>query len=839
MANDIWQMIGPSGVDMQNLLHDLRYATRMLRSKPGFTLVAVLTLGLGIGANTAIFSVVNAVVLQPLPFPKPEQIVILRDDLTARQIEDVGLSVDELKDLQNRSGVFEQVSAVWPVDANLTGSDRPERIELLGVSPNYFTLLGATPQLGRVFGPEEEKAKGFAEGVVISDRLWKRLFGGDPNILGRKVYADTDLYTIIGVMPPQFRHPGKTLRNDVDMWASAGYSANPFGPPVRSQRILPGAIGRLKDGVDLQQAQAKLDAFVANLRSEFPKEYPAEAGWVIRVFSAHQQLVGNVQTILYVVLGAVGLVLIIGCVNLANLMLARSSARRREMAVRLALGARRSRLIVQLLTESLLLAFVGGALALAVIALTLKGLLQLIPADIPRLNEIEINLSVLGFVFVISTITGLLFGLVPALQSSRPDVIANLKEGSHGSGFGLATNRFRSGLVVVEFALSLILMIAACLLLRSFARLLEVHPGFNPENVLLARIWLPVPNNPELDPYRDPVKRGGFVKEILQRARAIPGVRYAGLSSGNAVPLVGPHNSGGFTIEGDAVSNTTIPTAQMGGVSPDYFRAIETPLKSGRFFTESDDRQAPFVVLIDEALAQRYFNGRDAVGLRIRPGGPSSQAPWMTIVGIVGNIKSDGFDQPDQPHLYFSVFQNAPYAMAIYLRTDVAPTSLIQPVREQVRAVDRDLPVFGERTMAQMVAESVSRRRFAMQIVGLFGILALLLAAVGIYGVIAFSVTQRTREIGIRVALGASRSTILRSVLKQGMLLTLVGVAVGLLGAFGLTRLLRSLLFGIGPTDILTYVALAIVLTIVALIACYIPARRATKVDPLVALRYE
>jgi predicted permease len=824
---------------MTTLFHDLRYAARMLRSKPGFTLVAVLTLGLGIGANTAIFSVVNAVVLQPLQFPKPEQIVILRDDLTGRQIEDVGLSVDELHDLQQRSGVFQEVSAVWPVDANLTGSDRPERIELLGVSPNYFTLLGATAQVGRVFGPEEEKAKGFAEGVVISDRLWKRLFGGDPNILGRKVYADTDLYTIIGVMPPQFRHPGKTLRNDVDMWASAGYSANPFGPPVRAQRILPGAIGRLKEGVDLKQAQAQLDGLVANLKNEFPKEYPAAAGWSVRIFSAHEQLVGNVQTTLFVVLGAVGLVLLIGCVNLANLMLARSSARRREMAIRLALGARRSRLIVQLLTESLLLAFVGGALALAVIALTLKGLLQLIPADIPRLNEIEINLSVLGFVFVISTVTGLLFGLVPALQSSRPDVIANLKDGSHGSGFGLATNRFRSGLVIVEFALSLILMIAAGLLLRSFVRLLDVHPGFNPEKVLLARIWLPVPNNPELDPYRDPVKRAGFVKEILQRARAIPGVRYAAISSGNAVPLVGPHNSGAFKIEGDATTNTAIPTVQMGGVSPDYFRAIETPLKSGRFFTEGDDRQAPFVVLIDEALAQRYFNGRDAVGLRIKPGGPASQAPWMTIVGIVGNIKSDGFDQPDQPHLYFSVFQNAPYAMAIYLRTDVTPTSLIQPLREQVRAVDRDLPVFGERTMAQVVAESVSRRRFAMQIVGLFGILALLLAAVGIYGVIAFSVTQRTREIGIRVALGASRSTILRWVLKQGMLLTLAGVAVGLLGAFALTRLLRSLLFGVGPTDIVTYVALAILLTIVALIACYVPARRATKVDPLVALRYE
>lgn len=824
---------------MNTLLHDVRYAARMLRNNLGFTLVAVLTLAFGIGANTAIFSVVNAVVLRPLPFSKPEQIVMIRDDLTGRQIEDVGMSVDELKDLQERSGAFQQVSAVWPVDANLTGSDRPERIELLAVSPNYFTLLGASAQLGRVFGPEEQQAKGFAEGVVISDGLWKRLFGADRNILGRKVYADTDLYTIIGVMPPEFRHPGKTLRNEVDMWATAGFSANPFGPPVRAQRMLPGAIARLKDGVDLNQAQAKVNGLVANLQTEFPKEYPQQAGWTVRVLSAHQQLVGNVQTILYVVLAAVGLVLLIGCVNLANLMLARSSSRRREMAIRLALGASRRRLIVQLLTESLLLSFIGGALALVVLTLLLQGFVRFIPADIPRLHEIEINLSVLGFVFLISTVTGLLFGLFPALQSSRPDVVANLKDGSHGSGFGLATHRFRSGLVVLEFALSLILMIAAGLLLRSFSRLLDVNPGFNPDNVLLTRVWLPVPNNPELDPYREPLKRSGFIKELLQRVSGIPGVRNAAISNGNSVPLVSQHNTGTFTIEGDAVANNNIPTAQIGLVSPDYFRTLETPLKRGRFFTDGDDRQAPQVVLIDEALAERYFNNRDPVGLRIKRGGPASDAPWMTVVGVVGNVKTDGFDQPDQPHLYHALFQNPAYAMAIYLRTDVAPLSLMPAVREQVRALDRDLPVFGERTMTQVAAESVSRRKFAMQLVGLFGVLALLLAGVGIYGVIAYSVTQRTREIGIRVALGANRSAILRWVLKQGLILTVAGVAVGLLGAFALTRLLRSLLFGVGPADIVTYGVLATLLTIVALIACYVPARRATKVDPLVALRHE
>ncbi|HEX7772130.1 MAG TPA: ABC transporter permease, partial [Pyrinomonadaceae bacterium] len=734
-----------------------------------------------------------------------------------------------------------QVSAVWPVDANLTGADRPERVELLGVSPNYFTLLGATAQLGRVFGPEEEQITGFAEGVVISNGLWKRLYGNDPNILGRKVYVDSDGYTIIGVMPPGFRHPGRTLRNDVEMWAAAGFTADPFGPPVRAQRMLPGAIARLKDGITIDQAQSKVDAVVANLKAEFPREYPEQVGWTVRVLSAHEQLVGNVGKILYVVLAAVGLVLLIGCVNLANLMLARSTARRREMAIRLALGASRRSLIFQLLTESLLLSFIGGAVALVVLALILRGLVQFIPADIPRLHEVEINLTVLGFVFLISTVTGLLFGLVPALQSSRPDVVVNLKDGSRGAGFGLATHRFRSGLVVFEFALSLILMIAAGLLFRSFGRLLDVNPGFNPENVLLSRVWLPVPNNPELDPYRDPVRRAGFQKDLLQRVSAIPGVRSAALSSGSSVPLVplvGPQNRGLLVIEGEAIVNNAVPVVQVGVVSPDYFRTLEVPLKRGRFFTDADDRQAPRVVLIDEALAARYFPNRDPIGVRIKRG-TQAEAPWHTIVGVVGNVKTDGFDQPDQPHLYHPLFQNPPYPLAIYLRTDVAPLVLAQAVREQVRAVDRDLPVFGEQTMAAVAAESVSRRKFTMQLVGLFGILALLLAGVGIYGVIAYSVTQRTREIGIRVALGASRSTILRWVLKQGMILTVVGIAIGLLGAFLLTKLLRSLLFGIAPTDFVTYGVLAILLTVVALIACYVPARRATKVDPLVALRYE
>ncbi|PYS71806.1 MAG: hypothetical protein DMF69_09265 [Acidobacteria bacterium] len=823
---------------MQTIFNDLKYAARMLRNRPGFTLVAVITLSLGIGANTAIFSVVNAVVLQPLPFPNPEQIVLVRDDLTGRGVEDTGMSVDELKDFQERSGVFDQISAVWSVDANLTGSDRPQRIELLAVSPNYFSLLGASAQLGRVFGPQDH-AQGFAEGVVISDGMWRRSFAADPNVLGRKIYVDTDLYTVIGVMPAGFRHPGKTLRNEVDAWGTAGFTSNPFpSPPVRAQRMLPGAIGRLKSGMTVQQAQAKLDAFVAEIKTQFPNDYPADLGWTVRLLPAQETLVGNVRKTLVVLLAAVGLVLLIGCVNIANLLLARASGRRREMAIRLALGAGRRRLVFQLLTESLLLSFLGGIVALAVVASLIQLFVGFLPADIPRLNEVGINANVLVFVFLISTLTGLLFGLVPALQASRPDIVENLKEGTLSAGTGARHKYFRNGLVIVEFALSLVLMIAAGLLLKSFTRLMEVSPGFDPHNILTARIWLPVPNNPEMDQYRDAGKRSAFAREVLNKARAIPGVMQAAIASSNGIPLSGPQFGGPFTIEGQGNLGGTA-TAHGSAVSSDYFQLLGTPLVRGRTFTDSDDLTTAPIALINEALATRYFPNQDPIGHRVKRGGPNSKAPWLTIVGVVGNIKNVGIDRAVTPHMYSPIFQNPNYSMAILLKTDVKPTSLTGALRDQVAAVDPALPLFGERTLEDVVATSVAQRRLTTQIVGLFGVLALLLASIGIYGVMAYSVNQRTREIGIRVALGASRGTILRWVLSQGLTLIAIGVGTGLVTAFALMRLLRALLFGVAPTDVITYAALAIVLSVVALLACYIPARRATRIDPLVALRYE
>lgn len=828
---------------MQTLWQDVRYGARMLMKKPGFTIVAVLTLALGIGANTAIFSVVDAVLLRPLPFPHPEQIVLARDDLTGRQLEDAGMSVDELRDFQERSGVFEQISAVWPVDANLTGSDRPERIELLAVSPNYFSLLGASAQLGRVFGPQDQ-ALGFAEGVVISDGLWRRLFGADPNVLGRKVRLDTDVYTIIGVMPPGFRHPARTLRNDVEMWGTAGFAANPFGPPVRAQRMLPGAIARLKPGMSVQQAQSKLDSFVANLRGQFPNDYPAEAGWTVRLMPAREKLVGNVRATLWTLMGAVGLALLIGCVNIANLSLARSSSRRREMAIRLALGAGRGRLILQLLIESVLLALLGGAVALLMVAWVMELLIGLAPDDIPRLHEVGLNGAVLGFAFAISVLTGVIFGLVPAIQASRPDMTPNLKEG--GQAVGASSHRFRGALVVIEFALSLALMAGAGLLARSFWRLLQVDPGFDPRNVVMARIWLPVPNNPDLDPYRPPEKRNTFMKDVLRRASALPGARYAAVSSGNGVPLIGPpRDSAAFTIESRADADSNPPRAQVTSVSPDYFRVLGAPLVRGRFFDDRDDRQTPLVVLVDEAMASRYWPNEDPVGRRIKFGARGSNRPWMTIAGVVGNIKTDGLDQPDQPHIYAPIFQNSSYAMAVYIRADANASgasglgALTQGLRREVQAVDPDLPVFGERKMEDLVSASLAQRRFAAQLISLFGGLALLLSGIGIYGVIAWSVSQRTREIGIRLALGADTVAILRWILWQGMRLTLIGVTVGLLGTIAITRLLRGLLFEVATTDPPTYFFVTALLAVVALLACWIPAWRATKVDPMMALRVE
>ncbi|HEY4740647.1 MAG TPA: ABC transporter permease [Candidatus Acidoferrales bacterium] len=824
---------------MGGLTQDIKYALRMLRKAPGFTAIAVLTLAIGIGANAAIFSVVDAVLLRPLPFNHPEQLVAIKDDLPGLGLTDEGMSQPELDDLEKRSGVFDQVSAVWPINANVTGAEKPERVEAQGVSFNYFTLLGAKVELGRVIQPEDHQL-GFAEAAVISDSLWRGMFGADPGVIGRPIRLDSDLYRIVGVMPPGFRHPGATLEHDVDVWVAAGFVAAPFPvPPSRAIRMIPGGIGRLKPGLTIAKAQAQLDAFTTQLRAQYPADYPESVRWTIRLVPLQKEVVGNSNVMLIVLLGSVSLVLLIACVNIASLLLARSSSRYREIAVRRALGASRGRLIRQTLTESIVLSLAGGVIGLLLNSWLTGLLLRMVPSNLPRAAEVGTDSRVLLFALGLSILTGVLFGLAPAAQLSDPRLVENLKEGTRGSGIGSRQNRFLSALVVSEFALSLVMLVGAGLLLRSFWNLLEVHPGFSSSHVVLARVWLPVPNDPKSDPYRPPEKRAAFVREVARRVTALPGVVDAAIGS-NSMPFLTQRNRGTFTVEGRPVGSGDALSAEFATVSPDFFGVLGTPLIRGRFFTDSDDTSGQLVVLIDQTAAERFWPNEDPVGKRLLPGflqGPNPK--WLTIAGVVGKTKTDGLDAPYEPHIYFSEMQFPGYALDVYIRTNASPDSLAEPIRREVQSVDPNLPVFGVRTLDSVVTESLASRRFAMRLIVFFAGTALLLAGVGIYGVMAYFVSQRTREIGIRVALGAAPGHISRLILGRGMALTAAGILFGIIGATALTRFLATLIFGVAPMDPLTFVMGAVVLGGVALAACYIPARRAMRVDPMVALRYE
>jgi putative ABC transport system permease protein len=824
---------------MPPLAQDLRYALRMLLKNPGFTIVAVLTLALGIGANVATFSVVYAVLLRPLPFPQPEQLVRVFDDLRSSNVANVGMSAPELWDLQDRSGVFQDISAVWPIDSDIAGGDRPVRAETLAVSPDYFTMLGIKPQLGRVF-TQQDSVPGFIEAVVISDGFWRRNYGSDPKIIGRTMRLDNDLYTIIGVMPPGFRHPGRTLQTDVEVWCAAGYNALPFPvPAVRSIRMIPGAIGRLKSGVTVAQAQARLDTYVAQLSQQYPNDYPPASGWAARLVPVKEDLVGKERTELFVLFGAVGFVLLIGCVNLANLLLARSSGRRREIAIRLALGAGRWRLMTQLLTESVLLSAVSGLVALLTVILFRNSILALAPANLPRLSEVHVSAGVLSFGFAVSIVTGVLFGLAPALQAANPDQVESLREGGRGSGAGRRHTRVSRALVVSEVALSIILLAGAGLLLRSFWHVLEVRPGFNPSHVVTAQIWIPVPNDPTTDRYRPTDKRAAFLMEILRRVSALPSVESTAIGGTNSMPLSSGRNGFPFTIVGRPTDSERAPVAEFASISPDYLQVLQIPLLAGRNFAEADTDKSQQVVLIDRTLQRRYWPNEDPLGKQVSFGGRPGQNPTFTVVGVVGDIKSDGFDAPTAPHIYLPVRQSPGYASVVFLRSTGNPEALGESIRHEVQSIDPNIPVFSVRTMDQVIARSMAERRFALQLLGIFASVALLLAAIGIYGVMAYSFSQRTHEIGIRIALGAQRMDIFRMAVSEGMQLVAIGLVIGLVGAAALTRSVRSMLFDVSPADPITFAGISLTLAGVAFLACYVPAQRATRVDPLVALREE
>jgi predicted permease len=819
-----------------SFVQDLRYALRTLLKSPGFMIVAVLTLALGIGANVATFSVVYGVLLSPLPFPNPEQLVRVFDDLRGPNDLDVGMSAPELWDMQERSGVFQEISAVLPSNSAIGGGDRTVRAESLVTSPDYFELLGAKPQLGRVY-TTKDAAPGVLEPVVISDGFWRRNYGSDPNILGRQMRLDSDLYTIVGVMPPGFRHPGRTLDTDVEVWAATGFYGAPFPvPPVRSQRFVPGAIARLKPGLTVAQAQARLDAYVAELSREHPAEYPAQAAWTVRLVSVKEDLVGPQRTQLLILFGAVGFVLLIACVNIANLLLARLSGRRREMAIRLALGASRKRLAAQLLTESTLLSVISGVVALVTVLFLKNAILSIAPADIPRLSEVDVSGRVLGFAFLISIFTGVLFGLAPALQATNPNQVENLREGGRGTGAGRRHTRLSRLLVVSEVAFSLVLLAGAGLLLRSFWHVLEVRPGYNPSHLTTAQIWIPVSNNAATDPYSQEEKRAAFLFEVFRRVSVLPGVEQASVAGNDTLPMNSGRNYSPFTITGRPEESQRAPTADIAVVDTKYFGALEVPMMSGRNFTASDTNTTQTVAVIDQTLARRYWPGEDPLGHEIKFGFGAG-VKGVTIVGVVGDVKSDGFDAPSVPHIYVAMGQFAPVNAVVFLRSRDDVEHLGEAVRQVVESLDPNVPVHSISSMDQIIARSVADRRFALELLGVFAGVALLLAAIGIYGVMAYSISQRSHELGIRMALGAQRADILRLALGEGMRIVTIGLACGLAGAAILTRFFQSMLFNVAPADPVTFVSVSAMLAVVALLACYIPAQRATRVDPLVALR--
>jgi predicted permease len=824
---------------MNRFLQDVRYACRMLLKTPGFTLVAILTLALGIGANIAAFSIVDGVLLRPLPFNHSEQLVRVFDDLRTSNTKDIGMSVPQFWDYRDRAGVFQDIAVIWLTPANLTDVERPERIEVLATSPNYFTMLGVQPALGRVF-TQKDDVPGFINAVVLSDGFWRREFGGDPNAIGKSIRLDGDLYEIFGVMPPGFHHPGKTIETEEDAYIAAGYNALPFPvPPLRSVRMLPGAIGRVKPGLSVAEAQTRLEAFDAGLARDYATDYPAAAGWAPRLVSVQQDLTANVRAELFVLFAAVGFVLLIACVNLANLLLARASGRHREIAIRLALGAGRGRLIGQLLTESVLLAFVSGCVALITVVALKNALLNFAPVDIPRLSEVTISPGVLLFALAISVLTGVIFGLAPALQAASPNQITSLREGSRGSGSSKRQMRVSSALVASEVALSLILLIGAGLFLRSFWQILQVRPGFNPHHVVTAQMWLSVPNDPAQNRYLTVPKRAAFMREVVRRVSALPGVEEASIGGGGSLPLARARNQVPFAIEGRPADSERTPVAEFASVSPGHFHVLEIPLLSGRNFTDADDDKGEPVALVDEAFARQYWPGDSPISKRIKPGSFLSTTPWLNIIGVVGNVKSDSLETQAVPHIYLSDSQSPSYSSVVYARTAGDPGKIGDAIRHEVQSVDPDVPVFAVRSMEEVIARSMAERRFALEILGFFAVIALLLASIGIYGVMAYTFSQRTHEIGIRIALGAQRQHILRMALGEGMVLVALGLAAGLFGALLLTQFLRSMLFAVKPTDPVTFIGIAALLSAVALLACYIPAHRATRVDPLVALREE
>ncbi len=809
---------------MGTLLQDVRYAIRMLIKSPGFTVVALLTLALGIGANTAIFSIVNAIVFRPLPFSEPERLVGVWTRDLKRPGTQYPTSLPTFRDWEQQSHVFSGLAAYAFNRFHVSGNEGPDETRGIFASTNFFQVMGVAPTLGRTLAPSDEHEYV----VVLSDALWRRRFNADPNAIGKKINLNSETFTIIGVMRPSFRFPTP----DIELWSSmapmynittAGRSS--IGDWVNN-RSLRGyrVIGRLQDHTSQDSAQAEMNAISQRLAQAYPD---SESGTGVVLVPLRDQVVGTYRRPLITLLVAVSFILLIACANVANLMMTRMAAREREIGIRRAMGAGQWRLIRQMLTESILLGTLGGALGLVLATWGVQVLLGLTPKEVPRLESVSVDRGALLFTFLISIVTSVLFGLAPAWHARRVNLNESLREAARGLAGHARVKRLRSLLVVCEIALAVVLLIGSGLMLKSFQRLSDVNPGFEPENLLTMAVSL------QFVRYQDPVRQIAFFDEALRRIRSLPGVVSAGACT--SLPPNYIQQGTGFEIEGRAnEAGTQPPSALYMPATPGYLEALGVPILRGRNVAESDTAQSQGVVVINQTLARQFFSQEDPLGRRMTIGGV-----LRTIIGVAGDAKYEGLGTPAGPQVYVPYAQSAYPGMRLVVRTTVEPTSLTSAIRTEIQAIDSEEGPTRIAPMTQLLAESLAQPRFNAFLTGLFAVLAFILAAIGIYGVINYDVTQRTSEIGIRMALGAQAGDILKLVLRQGLLLTLSGLVLGLVGAFALTRFLTQLLFEVHPVDPATYLIVALLLTVVAMIACLIPSRRAARVDPLEALRYE
>ncbi len=809
-----------------NTLQDIRYGFRMLIKRPSFTIIVVLTMALGIAANTTIFSAVDAVLLNPLPYQDPDRLVAVWETnkkLGPEMWDRNEVAMGNFRDFRSRNQVFEQLGSLFTADVTLTGVGEPERIRSCVVTTNLFQVLGVQPMIGRSFLPEEEKP-GSGRVVILSHAAWERLLGSDRNLTNKSVTLNGNPVAVIGVMPPNFELQFPTYIR-VDIWLPL--RIDPANVDRNNHFLY--ALARLKPGVSRDQAQSEMNLIATQLQQQYPETNAQKA---VNIVPLRKQLVGKVESYLYLLFGAVGFVLLIACANVAGLLLARVTARHKEVAVRIALGASRWRIIRQLLTESIILSALSGLLGLLFAYAGIKLLVALTPPDVPRLHEIGLHVPVFLWTLAISIFTGVLFGLAPALQASRPDLNDALKKSAGRNQGGFQRGGLRNPLIVAEVALALLLSVGAGLMIKSFMRLQQVSPGFEPNNLLTMNISLP------RQKYKEPQQANAFFDQVAEHIKTVPGVKSVGGT--DPLPFSNSNATTSFFIEGaPAVPLADRPEVGERAVTPAYFETMGIPVLKGRSFTAQDRDNTQHVIVVNEALASRYWPNQDVMGKRLGFEKDPSKQSWREIVGVVGNVKHFGLDAEAKPEVYFPYQQYPRNFMTVVVRTSSDPVSMIPAIRSQVFATDKDQPVFDIMTMDQRLAKSVASSRFVMLLLGAFSVLALGLAAVGLYGAMSYLVNQRTQELGLRMALGASRTDVFKLVVGKGMRLALIGIAIGLVASLALTRVMRSLLFEVTPTDVLTFVIVPVVLLTVTLLACYIPARRATNVDPLTSLRYE